>query len=95
MSTRKMDSFEILRRAQQPQELADERKRDARKLITAMHQKDEEVSARIAKLRALRLAQEEEARTSAPPPPIKKPAAARKKPVAARAVGAKAAGQAT
>ncbi len=76
MSTRKMDSFEILRRAQQPQELADERKRDAKKLITAMHQKDEEVSARMAKLKALRLAQEAVDLANAPPPaPKKKPAA--------------------
>ncbi|MCX7328128.1 MAG: hypothetical protein NTW00_08400 [Hyphomicrobiales bacterium] len=78
MSTRKMDSFEILRRAQQPQELADERKRDAKKLITAMHQKDEEVSARMAKLRALRLAQEAADLAAAPPPVPKKKPAARK-----------------
>lgn len=78
MSTRKMDSFEILRRAQQPQELADERKRDAKKLITAMHQKDEEVSARMAKLRALRLAQEAADLAAAPPPAPKKKPAARK-----------------
>ena len=78
MSTRKMDSFEILRRAQQPQELADERKRDAKKLITAMHQKDEEVSARMAKLRALRLAQEAANLAAAPPPAPKKKPAARK-----------------
>jgi hypothetical protein len=73
-----MDSFEILRRAQQPQELADERKRDAKKLITAMHQKDEEVSARMAKLRALRLAQEAADLAAAPPPAPKKKPAARK-----------------
>jgi hypothetical protein len=80
MSTRKMDSFEILRRAQQPQEQADERKRDAKKLITAMHQKDEETSARMAKLRALRLAQEAEIAAAAPPPaPKKKPAKAKAK----------------
>ncbi|MCU0885915.1 MAG: hypothetical protein MUC44_13415 [Beijerinckiaceae bacterium] len=78
MSTRKMDSFEILRRAQQPQELADERKRDAKKLITAMHQKDEEVSARMAKLRALRLAQEAADLAAAPPPAPKKKPTARK-----------------
>jgi hypothetical protein len=79
MSTRKMDSFEILRRAQQPQEMADERKRDAKRLITAMHQRDEEVSARMAKLRALRLAQEATDRANAPPPVEKKKAAPRKK----------------
>jgi hypothetical protein len=74
-----MDSFEILRRAQQPQELADERKRDARKLITAMHQKDEEVSARMAKLKALRLAQEAADLANAPPvAPRKKPAPRKK-----------------
>jgi predicted ATP-grasp superfamily ATP-dependent carboligase len=82
MSTRKMDSFEILRRAQQPQELADERKRDAKKLISAMHQRDEEVSARMAKLKALRLAQEAVDRANAPEPVAKKKPVPRKKAVA-------------
>jgi hypothetical protein len=82
MSTRKMDSFEILRRAQQPQELADERKRDARKLINAMQAKDDEVSARMAKLKALRLAQDAERLANAPPPVVKAKAAPRKKAVA-------------
>ncbi len=78
MSTRKMDSFEILRRSQQPQELADERKRDARRLITAMQTKDDEVSARMAKLKALRLAHEAEVAAAAPPPAAPKKKAAAK-----------------
>jgi predicted ATP-grasp superfamily ATP-dependent carboligase len=79
MSTRKMDSFEILKRAQQPQELADERKRDAKKLIHAMQAKDDDVSARMAKLKALRLAKEAEDLANAPPPVEKKKPAVRKK----------------
>jgi hypothetical protein len=67
-----MDSFEILRRAQQPQELADERKRDAKKLIHAMQVRDDDVSARMAKLKALRLAKEAEELANAPPPVVKK-----------------------
>jgi hypothetical protein len=74
-----MDSFEILRRAQQPQELADERKRDARKLINAMQAKDDEVSARMAKLKALRLAQDAERLANAPPPVVKAKPTPRKK----------------
>jgi hypothetical protein len=79
MSTRKMDSFEILKRAQAPQELADERKRDAKKLIHAMQAKDDDVSARMAKLKALRLAKEAEDRANAPPPVEKKKPVPRKK----------------
>jgi hypothetical protein len=84
MSTRKMDSFEILRRSQQPQELADERKRDAKKLINAMQVRDDDVSARMAKLKALRLAKEAEDLANAPPPAPKKKPAVRKKAVAAK-----------
>jgi hypothetical protein len=70
MTTRKirMDDLELSRRAQEPGDKADERRRDAKQFLKALEARDNEVSERIAKLKALRLGAEQAARDASPPP---------------------------
>lgn len=65
----KMDEFELQRRAQEPGQRADDRKKHASVYMKALNAKDDETSARMAKLRALRLAAEADGRL--PPPVVK------------------------
>jgi hypothetical protein len=81
----KMTEFEIQMRAQQPFEAAEQRKREAKSLVSEQKHKDDQATAKRERLQALRL--EKEALESklaadelaANPPPPAKPKAVRKK----------------
>jgi uncharacterized protein YlxW (UPF0749 family) len=80
----KMDEAEIFRRAQEPGDRATQRKQDAKSFLKDLQARDDDMNARMAKLKALRLA-------AAPPPseaPVKARAKAVKKPVKALAASA-------
>jgi hypothetical protein len=75
MSVRKagrMDEAEIVRRAQEPGERATQRNQDAKSFLKDLQSRDDEVIARMDKLKALRLA--------AAPAPQEAPAKARANP---------------
>lgn len=74
----KMDEAERVRRAQEPEQRAKERKRHAADYVEAQSARDSETSARLAKLKALRLAAvplPAPEKASAPPAPGRKRAA--------------------
>jgi hypothetical protein len=54
----KMTEFEIMMRAQQPAEAAEQRKRDAKSLVTGQKTKDDFETAKRERLMALRLEKE-------------------------------------
>lgn len=62
----KMDEFELMRRAQEPGQRAGDRAKHAVTYAKAQMAKDNETSARIAKLREMRLAAEAAAPPAAP-----------------------------
>ncbi len=63
----KMDEAEIFRRAQEPGDRAAQRKQDARSFLKEMQSRDDEVIARMEKLKALRLAAQPPAEAAAKP----------------------------
>jgi hypothetical protein len=81
----KMTEFEIMMRAQQPFEAAEQRKREAKALVSDQKQRDDQATAKRERLKALRL--EQEARDTAVaaeelaknPPAVEKPKKPRKK----------------
>lgn len=77
----KMDEAELMRRSLEPGQKADERKKQAKVFIKALQARDDENSARIAKLRALRLAAAAAAPAITVPPAPKARAKAAAKPM--------------
>ncbi len=89
----RMTEFEIALRARQPEELAEQRRKDAKSVITEQKKRDDQAEAKRDRLKLLRLEKEAaEAKEAAlqaslapPPAPAKKRASpARKKAVAAK-----------
>jgi hypothetical protein len=103
MVTRKpgLSESELFRRAQEPTEQAEQRRRDAKQFLKTLQSRDDEVSARMAKLKAARLAAEASGTLpSAPAAPAKaakpktaKPATAASKSPAKKPAARKAAGK--
>ena len=88
----KMDAVEIMMRAQQPFQNAEQRKEEAKKLIKDQTSHDNQVSAKLAKLKALRL-EKEAAEAALPKPEVvekkKKIGTGSKAPAAKRAKAAR------
>jgi hypothetical protein len=78
----KMDETELMRRSLEPGQKADERKKQAKVFIKSLQARDDENTARIGKLRALRLAAAAAAAAAAPPVPAKPTPKARVRPPA-------------
>ncbi len=74
----KMTEFEIMMRAQQPFEAAEQRKREAKTLITDQKLKDDQAEAKRERLKSLRLEREAIEAKAAADEAIKNPPAAAK-----------------
>lgn len=78
----KMDETELMRRSLEPGQKADERKKQAKIFIKTLQARDDENTARMAKLRALRLAAAAAAAAAAPPIEVKPAPKPRARPAA-------------
>ena len=78
----KMDETELMRRSLEPGQKADERKKQAKLFIKSLQARDDENTARMAKLRALRLAAAAAAAEAAPPIAVKPAPKPRARPAA-------------
>lgn len=78
----KMDETELMRRSLEPGQKADERKKQAKVFIKTLQARDDENTARMAKLRALRLAAAAAAAAAAPPIEVKPAPKPRARPAA-------------
>jgi succinyl-CoA synthetase beta subunit len=85
----KMTEFEIMMRAQQPVEAAEQRRRDAKAIVSGQKLKDDQATAKREKLQALRLAKEADDASAAAEEAIRNPPPVKAKPVRKKAVKAK------